>query len=215
MDESERPWFDDLRTTLETAYLSATDPRAQSGFRGDAARWERGRRVIAAAIDRDGSFLDIGCANGLLMETLTDWAAADGRRIEPHGLDLSAGLADLARRRLLRWADRIWVGNALDWLPPCRFDFVRTELVYVPEARRREYLDRLLREFVTPAGRLIVCAYGSARRPEARVGDPAAELRALWFEPAGTAEAADPNGIPITRVVWLTAPGPSSGGAPG
>ena len=54
--------------------------------RGDEARWSRARRVIVDAIDRDGTFLDVGCANGLLMESLSSWAAERGHTIEPYGL---------------------------------------------------------------------------------------------------------------------------------
>ena len=112
---------------------------------------------------RDGSFLDIGCANGLLMESVVQWAGKDGHCLEPYGLDISEKLAELARQRLPRWRDRILVGNALLWEPPKCFDFVRTEMVYVPNARRREYMERLLTRVVAPGGRLIVCSYGSSR----------------------------------------------------
>jgi SAM-dependent methyltransferase len=196
-------WYDDMRTLLENAYLAASDPRGQSGFSGDKARWERGRRIIAQAIDRDGAFLDVGCANGLLLETVTTWAGADGHRIEPYGLDISARLAAMARSRLPAWADRIFVGNAMTWRPPRRFDFVRTELEYVPDARRPEYLVRLLRDVVAPGGRLIVCAYGSATRPDRRVTPIGDILRGFDLPVAGEAEAADLNGIVFTRVAWI------------
>lgn len=104
-------------------------------MRADATRWERGRRPIAEGINRNGTFLDVGCANGLLMESIVGWAAAAGHHVEPYGLDYSPNLAALARRRLPHWADRIFVGNGADWTPPQRFDFVRTELVYVPPGR--------------------------------------------------------------------------------
>jgi hypothetical protein len=45
--------------------------------------------------------------------------------------DFSEKLAGLARERLPHWRERIFTGNALVWEPPARFDFVRTELVYV------------------------------------------------------------------------------------
>jgi hypothetical protein len=45
------------------------------------------------------------------------WCAERGVRLEPFGVDLSPGLAAEARR-LPRWADGIWVGNALDWTAP-------------------------------------------------------------------------------------------------
>ncbi len=56
-------WFD-------AHYLGSDDARAQSGFRGSDARWEAARRLIACAVDAPGTLLDVGCANGLLMESL-------------------------------------------------------------------------------------------------------------------------------------------------
>jgi hypothetical protein len=59
-------YYERTRALLERAYLEAGDPRGGSGFGGDEARWERARRPIVSAIDRDGIFLDVGCANRLL-----------------------------------------------------------------------------------------------------------------------------------------------------
>jgi trans-aconitate methyltransferase len=172
------------------AYLEGDNPRAQSGFGGDEARWETARRPIADAIDRDGTFLDVGCANGHLMECLVRWTT---HRIEPFGLDLSPAVADLARWRLPQWADRIFVGNALTWQPPRRFDFVRTELVYVPMQRQPAFIRRLLDDVVAPGGRLIVCGYGS---PRSNVPThPVRELvRAYGFAPELELEAEAPEG---------------------
>jgi predicted pyridoxine 5'-phosphate oxidase superfamily flavin-nucleotide-binding protein len=154
----------------ELHYLADGDAYRGSGHSGDGASWELGRRPISEAIHRSGTFLDIGCANGLLMESIAEWAA-----VEPYGLDFAPQLVAAARRRLPRWADRIFVGDALEWEPPHRFDFVRTELVYVPEARRREYVERLVERFVARGGRLIVCGYG---------GDEVlAPLRRWGYEP--------------------------------
>jgi SAM-dependent methyltransferase len=199
-------YYDEVRALLEGPYLAASDPRAQSGFRGDEARWERARRVIVRPMHRDGTFLDVGCANGLLMESVKSWAALDGGAIEPYGLDLSARLADLARDRCPQWADRIFVGNALTWTPPFRVDFVRIELVYVPPEERARLVRRILREWLLPGGRLIVCGYGSSRDGRPRAGDVGSTLRELGFEVAGEAEATDTNGVVFTRIAWLDAP---------
>ena len=153
-------WFTSMTAIFEAAYLFGDDPRAQSGFGGDEARWEAARRPIAEAIDKDGTFLDIGCASGYLLESIVRWAP---HRIEPFGLELTPVLAALARRRLPEWADRIFVGNALTWQPPVRFDFVRSELVYVPAERRLALIRHLLGDVVAPGGRLILCGYGSPR----------------------------------------------------
>jgi SAM-dependent methyltransferase len=90
--------------------------------------------------------------------TLVGWTP---HGIEPYGLDFAPALAELARRRLPQWADRIFVGaDALTWEPPTRFDFVRTELVYVPAERRPRLVERLLADVVAPGGRLILSGYG-------------------------------------------------------
>jgi hypothetical protein len=49
-----------------SGHISRRVITGESGFGGDEARWERARRPIISAIDCDGTFLDVGCANGLL-----------------------------------------------------------------------------------------------------------------------------------------------------
>ena len=81
------------------AYLSGDNPRAQSGHSGDAARWEQARRLIVDAVERDGTFLDVGCANGYLLECLDIWSRERGLALTLSGLELNPELADAARRR--------------------------------------------------------------------------------------------------------------------
>ena len=200
----DQAYYDDLIDLLEQRYLDAADVRKQSGFTGDAARWERARRVITEPMTADGDFLDIGCANGHLMETVAQWTAERGVSIEPYGMDLSPRLAGLARERLPQWADRIWAGNVMNWEPPRRFDYVRTELGYVPELRRQELVQRLLDGLLLPGGVAILCSYGSARDPSQAVYDIGETLRSWGFTVSGEAESADTNGVIITRVAWVS-----------
>lgn len=54
---------------------------------GDAATfryWYERRSPIVAAIDRPGSVLDIGCANGFLLRCLLAWSEYD---LDPYGVD--------------------------------------------------------------------------------------------------------------------------------
>jgi hypothetical protein len=98
----------------------------------------------------------------------------------------------------------MFVGNAFTWEPPRRFDFVRTELVYVPVSRRADHVRRLLAAVVAPRGRLIVCGYGSPRsglRPDP-VG---AILRELGFVPVLELSAVAPEGGPIAELAVLRA----------
>jgi len=90
------------------------------------------------------------------MECAQLWLREDGIEIEPYGLDILPELVELARRRLPHWADHIWLGNALHWTPPLRFDFVRTGLEYVPRPLRANLVRHLLDVAVAPGGRLII-----------------------------------------------------------
>ena len=199
LEESE--WYGLVNASLIDAYLATDDPYWQSGFRGDAARWELHRRPVADAIGRDGDFLDIGCANGLLMESVVGWTAARGITVEPYGLDLSERMAALARSRCPQWAARIWVGNVMTWEPPRRFDFVRTGLEYVPPPRRAHLVARLVERFLEPGGRLLVGTDNNE--------DVAADhvVRAAGFRVSGEAlGAADEKGRRV-RLVWVDLPG--------
>jgi SAM-dependent methyltransferase len=199
----EQGWHQAVAAIVVPAYLAGETPWEQSGKSGDLASWERGRRPIMAAIDRDGTFLDVGCANGFLMESVRAWGAEAGRKIEPYGLEIAPGLAALARQRLPQWADRIFVGNAANWVPPRRFDYVRTGLDYVPPTRGRDLVDRLLADVVAPRGRLIIGVFNEEkreRRTEERV--------ASWgFDVAGRLDAEHHDSRIAYRVFWIDAQG--------
>src|SRR5258708_11864441 len=200
-------WYQQTCARLTSVYLAGDNPRAQSGFTGDQTHWTQARSLIAEAINRDGAFLDIGCANGFLLECLVGWADEKGHRVDPYGLDISAGLIELARKRLPQWADRLFVGNAIDWDPPQRYEFVRTGLEYVPQRRRADLIRRLLEQVVQPGGRLIIgtCNEGKAS------GEDRSQLRSteelvvgLGFKVSGRTERPhfrDPR--LVYRVLWI------------
>jgi len=112
--------------------------------------------VILEATPNDGSFLDVGCATGHLMESIEQWAAQREISIAAYGLEIDPDLAAEARRRLPVFADRIFIGNVSEWSPPRRFTYVRTGLEYVPAGEGAWLLRRLLAEFIEPGGRVIV-----------------------------------------------------------
>jgi SAM-dependent methyltransferase len=154
---------------------------------------------LLQAVDRGGTFLDIGCANGYLIECLQGWAANDRIALEVYGLEISPELADLARRRLPDWQARIWTGNAYDFAPPVRFDFVRTGLEYVPPTRRREFVHRLLTRYLSPAGRLII-----GMRTELQTERPIEEAVAEWGHLiAGRIEVPHPDPRAVRRAFWI------------
>jgi ribosomal protein S18 acetylase RimI-like enzyme/SAM-dependent methyltransferase len=197
IDETE--WHARVLQIVEPAYLSASTPQAQSGHGGDAARWEHARRLLLDAVDRPGTFLDVGCANGLLMESVAAWSAEDGIPVEPYGIDISARLVELARRRCPRWADRIWAGNAFGWSPPQRFDLVRTGPDYVPPGRLGDYLAHLLKEVVAPGGRLVVGTYNEERDRDT-VAD---QVRSMGFSISGSTQRSHRHPALAYKAVWI------------
>jgi SAM-dependent methyltransferase len=199
----EDDWHRAMAELTVPAYLAGDNPRAQSGHSGDAVRWEGARRLLLDAVEGDGSFLDVGCANGHLMECLHRWAAEDGVDLELWGVDISEDLVALARERLPAWRAQILVGNALDWHPPRRFDYVRTNVDYVPEHRRPELLRRLLADVVEPGGRLIVGVFNE------EADETALEAAATsWgLIVAGHTERAHPDTRELVRrAFWMDAP---------
>lgn len=137
------------------------------------------------------------------MESLAGWASKEGSSIEPYGLELIPPVAALARGRLPEWSGRISIGSVMSWRPPFRFEFVRAELEYVTEHRRPSMVRCLLDEYLAPGGRLILCSYGSYRRPEPKT-EPVAKILRDWnYGVAGESEAVDTNGVVITRAAWI------------
>ena len=74
----EAGWFLAGQSVITPAYLAADNPRSQSGHSGDKEHWRHARSLIGDAISRDGSFLDIGCASGHLMECMQQWLREKG-----------------------------------------------------------------------------------------------------------------------------------------
>lgn len=147
---------DNLR--WQAAYLRSDTPWGQSGNNGTIEDWQRSRRPVAGAIERDGTFLDVGCANGYLMECVHAWCAERGLTVEPYGMELGAELVRLARARLPQWADRLWVGNMQTWVPPggLRFDTLQVRPDAVLPDRRTALLEHLRDHVLVDGGRLIV-----------------------------------------------------------
>lgn len=181
------------------SYLESSDPELQSGFGGGPERWRAEREPILDAVERSGSLLDVGCANGFLVECLRSWGAERGLALVPFGLDLSPDLVELARRRLPDFRSNFYVGDAWSWAPPRRFTYVYSLVDVVPPTHLRSYLHRVRREFLLPHGRLIVGSYGSVSR-QRRPLDLQQILPGFGLRVAG-AVSAGPGGV--VRFAWV------------
>ena len=191
-DSMRRPSDDFMgeMAALEDAYLTSDEPIEQSGFSGGPKRWREERGPILDAVFGDGHFLDVGCANGYLLECLSAWAAEAGIQLTPHGLELGSRLVESARRRHSEHAGNINHGDVWNWQPPRTYDYVYTLSHLAPPGLLGD-LCRRLATWVSPGGRLIVGDYGSRRRgiePQ----DMRMVLKSLGFEVAGASVGGDP-----------------------
>ncbi len=195
---------------LERSYLRTDDPILQSGFGGGSDRWRQEREPLLNAVEQGGDLIDVGCANGYLLECLMAWGRERGLDVVPHGVDVGSRLIEVARRRLPKHAANLHVGNAWDWLPPRRYRYVYSVYDCVPAAYLGEYVERLLAEFVEPGGRLIIGAYGSRSR-DIEPFDVASFLQSIGVTVAGTAEGGHP---PVSAFTWADAGRPGCAWGP-
>jgi hypothetical protein len=194
----------DRRTAarLEDAYLAAGDGPAGSGSSDPSeGAWRAKRQHLVVPMDADGTWLDVGCANGHLLATLPRWAAERGITIEPYGLELLPRVAELARALHPEVAGSIWTGSVMSWMPPRRFRYVTVVDDAVPPERFGDMVGRLLREWVLPGGRLIVSSYTNADAPPRPLID---DLTAAGHAPDGIIRIDRPRRPPLLTA-WLDA----------
>jgi len=202
---SEEEWYERRKEATAIAYLSRDNPRAQSGHGGDESRWQYTRvRMILEAIHRDGSFLDVGCANGYLIESLHKWVQGSGLNVEFHGVDISDELIETARKRLRDWSDHLHIANAVHWTPPRRFDFVHAhELSYAPPRCEQEFFKHLLEAYLNPSGRLIIGPWAVHGAPV----DWEGRLCSWGYKPTGYLLKSQTGDASLTRkMIWIDKP---------
>lgn len=184
---------------LEAAYCSESDPIRQSGFSGGPRRWRAEREPILEAIEGDGDFLDVGCANGYLLECLVQWAQQRGYHLTPHGVDFGPRLIQMAKERFPHLGSNFHIGNAWEWQPPRRYRYVYSPWDCVPEPYFGEYCRRLLDRMVERGGKLIIGMYGSRSR-KIRPINLGGLLARLGFAVQGTAYGGTPA---VSSFAWI------------
>ncbi len=192
----------DSRTTeqLEQVYLAAgAGPGGSGSSETSAGAWQAKRQHLCVPMDGDGTWLDVGCANGHLLATLPAWCAERDIRIEPYGLELLPALAELARSLHPGLAERIWTGSVMSWKPPRRFRYVTALDDLVPRGWLADLVARLLGEFVEPGGRLIVSSYTDRDGVPRPLFD---DLRHAGYRPDGQIRIDRPRRHPLLSA-WI------------
>ena len=198
---TEEEWFESHKRHCTRHYLAADNPRAQAGHSGDEGSYRYSRGMILEALDRSGSFIDVGCANGHLMEMLHSWLRGTEIKVEFYGLDISEELIALAKRRLPNWKGSFFIGNALYWSPPKKLDFVCTrELGYVPRKREKQFFEHLFVDYLQEGGRMILGPYTEERmKPEQEE-----KLHAWGWIPSGYCEKSHQKyQVLCRRILWF------------
>jgi hypothetical protein len=194
---SAEEFFECYAREITELYLSKDNPRAQSGHGSDVFWWRHVRSMILEPILSDGTFIDIGCANGHLIESLDKWMQNTDVAVQFYGLELSKGLFDLAVQRLPAFSARLFHGNALYWKPPFRFDYVYTMILSdIPRELHKEFLCNLFENYVKPGGKLILGPWNNKGLEE--------EIAEIGFHPTGYCEKSF-TGKPykVKRLVWI------------
>ncbi len=113
--------FPNFKALIEGSHVTGSDPQ------GLLEHWTQNRKPICGAIEKPGTLLDVGCANGFLLACLQLWSQ---HQITPYGVDVDAGSLAIARDLLPEYANH-FVQLALEQLPtrarlglPTRFDYV-------------------------------------------------------------------------------------------
>ncbi len=113
--------FPNFKALIEGSHVTGGDPQGLLEY------WIQNRQPICDAIEKPGTFLDIGCANGFLLACLQLWSA---HQITPYGVDIDAGSLAMARDLLPEYASH-FAQLSLGALPtranlglPTGFDYV-------------------------------------------------------------------------------------------
>ena len=138
---------------------------------GGYGRWKQVRQFIVRGIHKDGTFLDVGCANGFLMQCLLHWSSY---HLIPYGVDNREEVIEKAKLLLPEYADHFQCidGDHLEKLGevsmPLQYDFVYRNYWKrdVDTAEKVHSIVTKLWEHVSSDGRLILGVYWGSNHPK-------------------------------------------------
>ncbi len=124
--------------------------------------WVENRKPICSAIEKPGTLLDIGCANGFLLACLQLWSE---HQITPYGVDIDAASLEVARDLLPEYASH-FAQCSLEKLParasfglPRRFNYVYWNVWDGLDFKEPLYQTYAENAFAAARGRVILGFY--------------------------------------------------------
>lgn len=127
----------------------------RSGIDGDEITWKRCREVYLEAIDKNGSILDVGCANAYLLYSLMKWSK---HKLIPYGIDLAPELIEEAKKMLPNYKEHFFVADLNSFKTKKKFTFV----IIGHKICKKRICDKYYK-MVEKGGRLIISAYDDSK----------------------------------------------------
>ena len=155
---------------------------ATKDFKG----WEDHRKFISQAINKSGTILDVGCANGFLLKCLQKWSIY---KLTPYGIDYNKECIEQAKDLFPLYSDNFMFAlmpNLKEFFKqdfPVKFDFVYWN-IWDPwnfEDQKEIESLHLSFEMVSNGGRLILGFYESDKNKEKRIQ----KIKELGFKFSG------------------------------
>lgn len=136
--------------------------------------WESRRRFIAKVINKNGTILDIGCANGFFLKCLQKWTAY---KLIPYGIDYNKKCIREAMNLFPLYADNFIFANVLELQNILKqsylnkFDFVYWNIWDPWEFENQREIEslKLALKIVSAEGRLILGFYQSEKNKERKI----------------------------------------------
>ena len=179
-------------------YLVHADEFKRSGWSGTSRMWRKAREIILEAVEEDGFFLDVGCANGILVRDLRKWAKeTKGVNLIPYGIDFIEELLLESKIKNSGFEENFKVTDMMDFNPRKKFTFIRTEF-YGPHNNFKIFIKKYI-NMLAPNGRLIFTFYDSENYLFKSIDERIREMGPKFgYSFLGSAE------VPrVTHVVWV------------
>jgi SAM-dependent methyltransferase len=155
-----------LKSLLEGSHVYSDDQQ----FDAEAAwkEWVKERKFIASAIDKDGSLLDFGSANGLLLKSLEQWSE---RKIDPYGLDIDIRAIQEAKELFPQQESHFATPEELKSRKdfPRTFDFIYWNVWDNHVLKADDEILSKLKSEVKNGGRLILGFYDTKDKNNAKI----------------------------------------------
>lgn len=162
-----------IKNAYQDAYLCKQSPLERSGFAHDLDSFLNLRSPILIAMgEKEGRFLDLGCANGVLIELLSK---NEGVRREYFGIDFVPELIEEANSRL---GEICHVADLHNYVNTTGFEFVRFELCYAREHKMKYLVEHVIESMLCDDGVALICNYSEEHPQVAKTvfeGYPAIE----------------------------------------